>query len=46
MQLIIDGFNEYETQLDAAVTILANTKSKGSTIQDQQRLNELKPLRR
>ena len=29
-----DGFAEYETQMNAAQTILANTQSKGSTIDD------------
>ena len=28
------GFQEYETQINAVQTILANTKSKGSTIDD------------
>lgn len=28
------GFQEYETQINATQTILANTKSKGSTIED------------
>ena len=31
---IIGGFQEYETQLNAVQTILSNTKSKGSTIDD------------
>ena len=31
---VIGGFQEYETQLGAVQTILANTKSKGSTIED------------
>lgn len=31
---IIEGFNEYETQLNAVQTILANTQSKGSTLDD------------
>lgn len=31
---IITGFKEYETQIDAVQTILANTKSKGTTIDD------------
>ena len=31
---IKSGFNEYETQLNAVQTILANTESKGSTLQD------------
>lgn len=36
------GFQEYETQIDAIQTILANTKSKGSTLDDVNRaLNDL-----
>ena len=31
---IIDGFREYETQMNAVQTILANTQSKGSTLDD------------
>ena len=31
---IIDGFHEYETQMNAVQTILANTSSKGTTIDD------------
>lgn len=31
---ITTGFQEYETQINAVQTILANTKSKGSTIDD------------
>lgn len=31
---ITTGFNEYETQINAVQTILANTKSKGTTIDD------------
>ena len=31
---IIDGFHEYETQLNSVQTILANTASKGSTLDD------------
>ncbi len=31
---IIDGFHEYETQMNAVQTILANTSSKGSTLED------------
>jgi tape measure domain-containing protein len=31
---IMDGFHEYETQMNAVQTILANTASKGSTIKD------------
>lgn len=31
---IITGFKEYETQINAVQTILANTKSKGTTIDD------------
>jgi tape measure domain-containing protein len=34
LQPITDGFHEYETQMDAVQTILANTASKGSTIKD------------
>ena len=42
LQPIIDGFHEYETQLNAVQTILANTASKGSTIDDvNSALNEL-----
>lgn len=36
------GFKEYETQINAIQTILANTESKGSTLKDvNQALNEL-----
>ena len=39
---IIKGFQEYETQINAVQTILANTQSKGSTLQDVNRaLDEL-----
>lgn len=39
---IMDGFREYETQLNAVQTILANTQNKGSTIDDVNKaLNEL-----
>lgn len=39
---IIDGFREYETQLNSVQTILANTQSKGSTLDDvNSALNEL-----
>ena len=31
---IIDGFHEYETQMNAVQTILANTSSKGTTLED------------
>ena len=31
---IISGFREYETQLNSVQTILANTQSKGSTLED------------
>lgn len=31
---IMDGFHEYETQMNAVQTILANTSSKGSTLED------------
>ena len=31
---IMDGFREYETQMNAVQTILANTSSKGSTLDD------------
>lgn len=31
---VITGFQEYETQINAIQTILANTESKGSTLQD------------
>ena len=39
---ILDGFHEYETQLNSVQTILANTQSKGTTIdQVNAALNEL-----
>ena len=39
---VLSGFKEYETQINAVQTILANTKSKGSTIDDVNRaLDEL-----
>ena len=39
---IISGFQEYETQMNAVQTILANTQSKGSTLDDvNSALNEL-----
>ena len=39
---IIEGFHEYETQMNAVQTILANTSSKGSTLDDVTRaLDEL-----
>jgi hypothetical protein len=31
---IKSGFSEYETQINAVQTILANTKSKGTTLKD------------
>lgn len=31
---VISGFQEYETQINAVQTILANTQSKGSTLKD------------
>ena len=31
---ILSGFKEYETQINAVQTIMANTKSKGSTLDD------------
>lgn len=31
---IMDGFHEFETNMDSIQTILANTKSKGSTLND------------
>ena len=31
---VTTGFNEYETQINAVQTILANTKSKGTTLDD------------
>ena len=34
---ILTGFQEYETQINAIQTILANTESKGSTLQDVNR---------
>ena len=33
VQPIFDGFREYETQINAVQTILANTKSKGGTLE-------------
>ena len=39
---VMTGFQEYETQMNAVQTILANTSSKGSTIDDvMSALNEL-----
>ena len=39
---IMKGFQEYETQINSVQTILANTQSKGSTLQDVNRaLDEL-----
>lgn len=37
---VTTGFKEYETQINATQTILANTKSKGSTIDDVNRALE------
>ncbi|MET0786815.1 MAG: tape measure protein, partial [Paenisporosarcina sp.] len=41
---VIEGFHEYETQLNSVQTILANTASKGTTLEEVngalQRLNE------
>lgn len=34
IQPVMTGFQEYETQINAVQTILANTQSKGSTIDD------------
>ena len=34
LEPVITGFKEYETQINAVQTILSNTKSKGSTIED------------
>lgn len=34
IQPLIDGFHEYETQINAVQTILANTQSKGTTMDD------------
>ena len=34
LEPVISGFKEYETQLNSVQTILANTESKGSTIDD------------
>ena len=34
IQPIMDGFNEYETKMNAITTILTNTESKGTTIDD------------
>ena len=40
---IIEGFHEYETQMNAIQTILANTSSKGSTLEDVNKaLDDLK----
>ena len=42
LEPIMAGFQEYNTQMNAVQTILANTKSKGSTIDDVNKsLNEL-----
>lgn len=42
LEPIMAGFKEYNTQMNAVQTILANTKSKGSTIDDVNKsLNEL-----
>lgn len=39
---VMSGFQEYETQMNAIQTILANTQSKGSTLEDvKSALNEL-----
>lgn len=41
-QPIMDGFREYETQLNSVQTILANTKESGATLKDvNATLNEL-----
>lgn len=37
IQSAIDGFKEYETGINSVQTILANTQSKGSTLQDVNR---------
>ena len=34
LEPVMSGFKEYETQINAVQTILANTKSKGSTLDD------------
>lgn len=34
LEPVMTGFQEYETQINAVQTILSNTKSKGSTIED------------
>ena len=34
IQPIMDGFNEYETKMNAITTILTNTASKGTTLDD------------
>ena len=34
LEPIMSGFREYETQMNAVQTILANTQSKGSTLED------------
>ena len=34
LEPVMSGFQEYETQINAVQTILANTKSKGSTLDD------------
>lgn len=42
LEPIMAGFQEYNTQMNAVQTILANTQSKGSTIEDvNEALNEL-----
>lgn len=39
---IVDGFKEYETQINAVQTILGNTKASGATLKDVSKaLNEL-----
>jgi tape measure domain-containing protein len=41
-QPIVDGFNEYETNLNAIQTILANTQASGATLKDvNSALNDL-----
>ena len=42
LEPVMSGFQEYQTQMGAIQTILANTQSKGSTLNDvNQALNEL-----
>jgi len=34
LEPVLSGFEEYETQINAIQTILANTESKGTTLED------------